>query len=44
MFITLNVVLGDLLIFILALIIAYKGIDTFYKHMEEDLNNPDKKA
>ncbi|HPB16467.1 MAG: DUF1189 family protein [Clostridia bacterium] len=44
MFITLNVVLGDLLIFILALIIAYKGIDSFYKHMEEDLNNPDKKA
>ncbi len=44
MFSPLNIIFGDLLIFLLALIIAYKGIDTFYKQIEEDLKVPDKKA
>ena len=41
---TLNIILGDSLIFLLALIIAYKGIDSFYRDMEKDLKNPDEKA
>ncbi len=44
MFSPLNIILGDLLIFLLALIISYKGIDAFYKLFEEDVKAPDKKA